>query len=129
MPDRTWKHRCGSDDYFIWLGTEVCPYCGARGTYDGGGYSRIEAMGMYQLRTGFKPIGPHHPHADRLLGRLTRSCTACAGKGLLDIDNGRTWRDCPACKGLGAVLEGTAEEIAEARYLILESFPEAAVQQ
>ena len=104
----------------------MCEDCGRRGCPAGWSRSIIEMMGAYQRRTGLKPIGPHRPLADELLGPLTRRCQTCAGQGLLDAEQGEGWRYCPACDGLGTYLAGTAAEIAEARRRILDAFPNAA---
>src|SRR5262245_26661784 len=126
MPHRVWKHQCKKGGPVVWQGTDVCEDCGRRGIPAGWSRSIFEMMGAYQRRTGLKPIGPHRPLADELLGRLTRRCQACASQGLLDAAQGEGWRDCPACDGLGAYLVGTAAEIAEAQRRILEAFPDAA---
>jgi len=58
-----------------------------------------EAMFAYSRGTGLKSIGPHRRLADRLIGELSETCSACEGKQIIRAGKGREW--CSACGGFG----------------------------
>jgi hypothetical protein len=85
-------------------------------------------MARYQYVTGLKPIGPHRPLADTLLGPLRTSCDRCGSRGVLTIDRNR-WCGCPVCEGTGGFWTADADELEAARAEIRAAFPDAVVER
>jgi hypothetical protein len=69
-----------------------------------------EAMARYQSQYGLKPIGPHRPLADALLGAAKEECSGCRGRGLADAPDGSTWQVCKPCRGFGSFFTKPAQE-------------------
>ena len=84
-----------------------------------------DSIGEYRKRTGLVPIGPHRPLADALFEGWFEPCATCHGRGVLDVDRGRTWRECPDCKLAGCFFKGTPEEFQAIRSRVLSKFPKA----
>lgn len=126
MPTRLWEHVCPSSPNAISMRIqEVCSICGKKGKYVGWQYSMIEQMGVYQRRTGFKPIGAHRPLADKLLAQFYKTCTNCGGSGLIGTKDEEKYQYCPVCKGLCDVFNGDSEKRKAVVKEILKLYPDA----
>jgi len=84
-----------------------------------------ERMARYQAVYGLKPIGPHRPMADKLLGGKRADCDECDRQGFVARDDGRGWLTCRACEGTGRTWACSPEEVKATRRTILERFPDA----
>lgn len=126
MPQKMWRPRCQCSPRIAGMGSPNCRECGQPGAFDGWHLGMIEAMGAYQKQTGLKPIGPHRPLADELFHNRSEPCRTCHGRGVLDVDEGRTWKECPDCQGIGCLFKGTQQQFLEIRSRILSQFPNAA---
>lgn len=104
---------------------EPCPKCGKPGQPARWVLTMHEAMARYQYVTGLKPVGPHRPMADEVIGPLRDLCMSCAGHGLC-MRGADDWRLCPDCEGTGAYWTVKEYRIRRALKRILKRFPEAA---
>ncbi len=126
MPHAMWRHSCcpagtGSSS------TPACGACGQPGVFDGWHLSMHEMMACYQYVYGVKPLGPHRPLTDQLLGPMRQRCSNCAGNGICSL-SADGWRGCAACEGTGGVWTGTALQLEAAYREILRNFPNAAAR-
>lgn len=126
MPRPGWRHYCIPHKKELRTGEEVCPECGVRGRFDGWKVSLIERMGMYQRRTGMKPMGPHRVLTDLLLDPMLKECDHCQGDGVVTLAD-ESWSICPRCQGLMFVRTVDAALYDETRRRIAREFPEEAV--
>ena len=126
MPHPAWKHYCTEHGSIVMAGSATCSSCGALGQYDGWHFGRIEAMGAYQRRTGFKPIGEHRFLADMILAPLLRPCELCGARGLIGVGENE-WQRCPQCHGAMFVRNVLDPVFEAAQRRILRVYPGAAV--
>ena len=108
MPHRRFQHVCGADGVrdLTWT---PCDICGAPGVFVEWGWSGIEHMGKFQRLYGLPPIGPHHGFVLEL--PIREPCQACGGRGLFDVEQGRSYERCGVCDGIGARLTCSPEEL------------------
>jgi hypothetical protein len=126
MPHRVWKHKCRVTPGLVGLATEKCEDCGEDGVYDGWDYSVVEHMCAYARRTGLAPLGPHRELAHLLLDDVLSPCEECQGRGVLDIQGGKSWRECPKCNGARCVRTVSEGAFGERVAMVLAAYPEAA---
>lgn len=109
----------------VQLDIETYPHCGEVGEFAGSANSMIEAMCVYQSRTGLKLVGLHRTLADRLFQPYLKACVRCTGKGLLDVASCDSWEACPSCGGNGFVSTGTLQDWKGIRAKVAREFPDA----
>ncbi len=124
MPIRMWKHSCGTERGELW-GEQTCRQCGRRGEYAGWFITRFEAMAWHQKTYGLKPIGLHRPFADQIFDKATVLCRSCAGRGLVDVNQGERYSICAVCQGAQVVLVVSPIEFEQLRLRVLDAFPDA----
>ena len=125
MPTKRYANVCCSPDEWS-VAPKPCS-CANRRVRTRWWPSMIARMGLYQTRTGLKPIGPHRPLADALFRGVTQTCPQCDGDGYIDADDGHSYTDCPACDGLGHLPPPGSPEMTAIREQVLRHFPDAAV--
>ena len=125
MPILMYKPRCEHEGNADLTGSPRCRECGKEHEFAGPRLSMHESMARYQAVYGLKPIGPHRPMADKLLGGKRTACDECDAQGFVARDDGRGWLTCRSCEGTTRVWDCSPEEVEATRRIILERFPEA----
>jgi hypothetical protein len=120
MPHKIYRHPCEHGR----RGLAVCPECGTPGVYDGWGYSVVEMMCRYALRSGLSPMGPHLRYANEVYEGAFCRCLRCAGRGTLILPD-ESYQPCPRCHGDGVRPALPGPEIAALRDRVLERYPDA----
>jgi len=108
------------------MGSPVCGTCGEPGEYDGWHPRMQEAMALYQTHYLLKPIGPHRRMTDELFASARATCPACAGRGLQDTVDRRSWQMCSSCLGFGSYFTKPTDQIETLRRHVLAAYPDAA---
>ena len=125
MPIPMYKPRCEHEGNAELIGLARCRECGQEHEFVGPRLTMHERMARYQAVYGLKPIGPHRPMADKLLGGKRADCDECDRQGFVARDDGRGWLTCRACEGTGRTWACSPEEVKATRRTILERFPDA----
>ena len=84
-----------------------------------------EAMYRYQLRFGWRPIGPHRALGDALFDAIAVSCPGARAMGCSTERWGSSYSICPSCFGFGSRPLPGAPELEAIRRRVGEAFPEA----
>ena len=125
MPTRTWRCQCLAENSYR-TGNETCATCGEYGAWMGWRLGMYELMARYQYVYGLKPIGPHRPLADRVLGDLRGVCERCKGAGVLTGPPSAPPIFCTDCEATGGFWTAQEHEISAAKAEVLRQFPDAA---
>jgi hypothetical protein len=72
-------------------------------------------MGKFQRLYGLPPLGPQQRFVEGL--QLRERCDACGGKGLFDVENGKSYERCGVCDGIGARLTCSPEELKAVQHI------------
>jgi hypothetical protein len=78
-------------------------------------WSGIEHMGKFQRLYGLPPIGPHHGFISGL--PIWEFCQTCGGRGLFDVENGKSYECCGVCDGIRAHLTCSLEELKAVQHI------------
>jgi len=124
MPRQYWRFPCCVDKGIASTESK-CSRCKRDGVFDGWQLTMHEAMSRYQYVYGLKPLGPHRPMADELLGALRAECRDCQGRGVAAGPTEATWALCATCEGTGGFWRVDEHEVAVRRARVLQMFPDA----
>lgn len=127
MPLKMWRLHCLCTPGVVSIGSPTCGKCGQPGEYDGWHLGTYEEISAYVKRTGLRPTPPSRELADDLFKDRFEPCPTCQGRGVLDVEEGKTWEECPNCRGACQAFKGAEREFQEIRTRILRKFPDAAL--
>lgn len=120
MPIRFWTHPCCGWE----SGRRTCLSHRLDATVSRWRLGMHEAMFRYELRCGWKPIGPHRQLGDALYGAVAKGCRTCDGNGLIDRLEGASYAICESCHGFGTLPLPGAPEIDAIRRQVAEAYPD-----